>query len=345
MNKLISILSVLFLFSCGSEKGKRVETLADGGTDIESSILVEDVFATLPSHVACIDTCILLFNGQPGSAALILSSHTGQEIGSIGERGNGPGEFYNATYAGYDAKKKIVYIYDSSQNRMKSYYFYLEASGIEFQFIEEFAAPDGLFITSICRLESGHFAGLLLNGEGGMYVLLDSQMNLLKRFGDNPLHEKVNTNSPFQGNLKSYGNSFYYAALPLAYVACYGIHDDNVEMKWENMMIQPIYESDGTVIYDKEKHGDGFYGLAVTKEYIFLTYSGKPSSKLKPDGSGMEPNTLVVLNHSGELLKKFNCKENIFKLATSEDEKTLYIVGESSEVIIEKYNIKQLMGI
>lgn len=361
MKKLLITIVSAFLVACTSnQENNQSYTITDLPLDsVKSEIWFPELMAVNANSMVSINSKLCLIRPNEESILYFIDENTGKEIGYFGGIGQGPGEVIKVpTFTGMSPKKDTLYIHDFNARDMKIYYLNAKDSTVSFKFAysKKLANPlvdnlgTGYF--TICRLKNGHYVGLSGLCHSDIFHVLDSDLNIVKRFGGFPLDglttdgSTTNMTLSFMGNLVNHGNSIYYAANKFGYIARYDITDDlEIKLVWENFYSKTDYRIDNRQVKFGSDNLHGFSGIAVGKDYIFTTFSGIPTQQMYKERSAyaVDAKTLAILTHDGKPVGRFKLNSRSYSLALSEDEKYLYVMNIDPEVQIERFLVSDLL--
>lgn len=304
------------------------------------------------SHLDVVNNSLLLsWVHDRGFGALQFFDESSEiQISQAGMFGNGSGELVSQYYAGKSEDGRCVYSFDFSKQKVVE--FQREEGKMGYKFTREHRVQltDDGYILSMTRLANGKFVGMLWGGQDQLFVLLDEELNEIRRFGEHPVLGMTGPKNDFvifQGRLTTYGNSLLYCCRNFGYITRYDIAEDNeVRQGWKHYLSKPAVEADGgnMRIYGHDNL-DGFCGIATDGRYIYTTYSGVYTSAfMEGELYANVPRYMVVFDWDGNLLSKCKVKEPSAEMALSEDGKRLYVYtyGEE-EICITRYNTGDLL--
>ncbi|MCD7923776.1 MAG: hypothetical protein LUI85_03390 [Bacteroides sp.] len=344
-NYLLFILSLFF--SCSSPKQEK-DFLSIPSTPIHGVAYEEEIMSSEEGTPYLVDSCFLICMPDPKNVCLVLDRQTGKEITRLGKYGGGPGEFSYPIVAGTSSNNDTLYIANMPNKvelftrKQKGFYQFLEEKSIKLKKME--------FMTDIIRISDGYYVITTLSGGKEFFILLDSNLHEIKRFGHHPIKgmtAEANSFMRFQGRMTSYKNSFYFATMFFGYIARYDISNNgDVTLIWEKMVTPPkcnIYEAN--IGIRTHENRDGFYGLAANNKYLFATYSGIFYAAADTDPSACVPKTLVAFSTSGELIGEYALDHKSSQVCLSENGDNLYIWSSNPEVTIERFSVKEILNI
>lgn len=90
---------------------------------------------------------------------------------------------------------------------------------------------------------------------------------------------------------------------------------------------------------------EGFYGLAVGKEYIYATFSGIPSEKMyqERDSYALRSTYLYVFDLTGKPLGKFDTGKRVCTMCLDEKEDYLYVKHYDPDMSLWRYKVSDMV--
>jgi len=349
-NRICLFFFVIFLFSCSGKKEDADFLNAEIRT-VESRLYETELFISFCKDMKVINSHFLLSCARPNWGTLVAKESDGKEIGAVGSRGAGPGEYITPFYSGKSINGDTIYIYDFSKRVILMYEIDYSGNSFVSRYINRIGPPSGDFIiyTDVCRLNNGYFVGL--RGEDKVnakaLTLFDAQLNVVKTFGSVPLpleRDFSDFRKCFDNTrISVYNNSVFIAISNFGYIAGYDISDrGEITTRFEKILVEPSFHIAGGIVYNSNNRS-GFSDITASKNYLFAIYGGKTEDNLKPDGTGMAPETFAVFNHDGKLISRIKLNNKAFRLAVSEDEERLYFCFRSPEFGFEVYKVSDLV--
>lgn len=344
MKWIISICLFLSFLSCDTENKEELLTLGKP-IPLQAIEYPEEVIMRNPWAIKPLADKLLLFFPSLSSSnkdvIKIMDAHTGSLIGHWGNFGNGPDEFQASMYWGSNDKTKTFFLYDPNAGRERIYHWSSQGDSLLITQTKEISykqQADKYLLRGI-RLENGNSVTAPLLGVEKSLLLLDNQLDSVVNFGDLPDKAcTAPTLEHFDARFSAYGNKFIVAMSYLGYVACYEQQPEGKVVKlWSHYLQKPIYSREGL---DLKQMKVGFYGAAMNENYIFLTYSGELYSREKQKNRKVHPETLLMFNHDGKLLRNFHTVGyQLTNIALSPDGKTLYAVAVYPEYRIVRFDL------
>lgn len=353
---IFHIIVVCLLASCsnsGKQEGNLVDINSIKGKEIKGAPAFEElILGSALTHFSFIDESALFsFMNDSSGEPLLLYNEKDKTERWIGNWGSGPGEMFSQEYAGKSADNDTIYAYDITFRNVLNFVRRKDTpSGYVYH--ETIPIPDlnGDYLLRLKRMDNGFFVGYLWSGKRDMLILFDREMNVICRFGGLPIkglpEEQMSFNT-FDGVLSTCGNSVYFACTSFGYLTRIDISESGEATQiWEKYFSEPQYEYDEGVVRIKGHDNlDGFYGLAVNKDYLFATYSGIYALAFSEMGSNANlPQTLVVMDvRDGKILQKCHLDQRASILALSADNQKLYAEVDEPEIGIMSYDMKDIL--
>lgn len=347
MMKIWNFLIVLLLISCSSNnKEKRFEDIPlipIHGTVYQNAEILSQGYSTM----AAMEKYIILHTPDVTPKFQIFDSETGEILTGFGSKGGGPGEFVSPVYTGKSLNNDTLYLGDIPK---KVLLYVRENKGVDYKYLEsrDIKLKELEFVTQIHRMDNGYYVVATLSGGKEFFILLDSSLQEIKRFGKHPVEGMTSDANSFmrlQGHLASHKNSFYFATQQIPYIVRYDISNTgDVTLVWEKMLMPPkceVYENGVSI---KSSTLDTFYGMTAGEDYIFATYSGVAFDKSFTDSiTACIPKTLVALSTDGDLIGKYALEFKSTALCLSEDGKKLYLWNYEPDFNIQKFDVKEII--
>lgn len=323
---------LLLLLSCSGKK-------RTGILDLSNSIPLKgleynnELIMTNPYNMELMGNSLFLFQTSGEEAVFIVDPASGKVKEKWGKRGSAPGEFTYAVYWGKNERENSVYLFDLNRPVVRTYTCpTVDDCTLHFK-KETFLTRGGAAFRYATVLENGNIVASCIYNQKKPLLVMDNQLDSLAALGDIPdeEHKTLDLRS-YWGALSSYQNVFVFAMTEIGYIVCYKqLKDNSITKLWEYYLEKPVYK--GTQL-DNKVVRIGFIDIKMTPHYIFCTYSGK-----KYTDSDISPETILVFNHKGDLVKNFQVDRKIGKIAVSDDEKTVYAIALEPDIHIVRYNV------
>lgn len=338
MKHIIFILIIVIASSC-SDKKKSDLLILDKSVSLKCIEYDNELIMPNPLSIELIDNSLYLFQPQGEDAALIVDKNNGKIKGTWGKRGNGPGEFTYPLFWGENPKEKQIYLYDMNRFILRSYTYHHLSNKSDLVIKNEVKLkPNTVALRYATVLDNGNIIASCIYNQESPLLLMNNNLDSINSFGDIPDkdHKSIDLRS-YWGTLSSFQNKFVFAMAELGYIVCYEQNKNEIIKKWEHYLEKPIYK--GNALNEKLLKR-GFSNVKMTNNYIFCVYSGK---KWDSPNMDVHPETILVFNHQGKLLKNFHLDRRIGKIVVSSDEKTIYAISLEPEISIIRYEIENYL--
>ena len=337
--KNIILISLLLLVSSCNRQDINIFVLPEE-TPIKGSDYLNEMIMTLPLGIDIIDDKLLIFMHKDEHVIRIVDANTGAEINQTGIFGNGPGEFIQPVYCGFN-KNKDIYIYNEGQKNLRKYTWEEIIKTPVLPKLEGIPLKNGeTLIISGRMLNNENLIGSVAVGTSKPIAIFDKGLNIRENIGNVPdkAHQSKALVS-YWGSISTFDNKFVFAMASLGYIACYEQDQDGIsKMLWDSYAEKPHYKGDQL---DLKHLMLGFTDVKMTKNYIFCSYFGQKF--VFDNRRNIKVRNILVFDHSGKLLKNFYSDRSVAKITVSEDENTLYAITEEPEVAIIKFDISKLI--
>lgn len=362
--KLLIALTVgMLLNACSGElKYDVTHPIADVPLDsVPSELWFPELMAVNARTMVSVQSRLCLVGPDDYTLTYYIDEKTGQEFGYAGMVGEGPEDMQPfPMYVGKSEQGDTIYLYDFNEKKLNAYRLAETTDGkpkLAMAFTKKLPNPMvGRYTSSymgMCRLENGYYVGLnFLSLSENFLTLLDKDLNIVKEFGEQPLsglasEGGIKSFQSFDGTLCAQGNSVYYAASKLGYMARYDITEQGeVTHRWTHRYADIHYRVEGKqrIKYQPDNR-NGFSDMTVGKKYIFATYSGIPMRVMfeKRSVYAIGARELAVFNHDGEPLGRFKLRSCSFTVGLSEDEEYVYVMNIDPEVQIERIRLSDMV--
>lgn len=327
--KNLLLISLLGILSCTSSHNSN-ELILEEPVSIEATEYEKEAIFNSPISMIKVGNKLYLFQSKGEAAALVMDTRTGEIIDSWGKRGNGPEEFMYA----YSWGNTQTHFYLSDINQFKIREYICKNDSLIFENVLNLKKR--ITCTQGTILDNGNIVMCPVFGQEKPLLLMNQQEKILCSFGDLPDKNHASTDlRTYGGCLDAYKNKFVYAMNDLGYIACYEQKNDTIEKIWDYYLEKPVYKGEHL---NKDLLKRGFVDLKMTSKYIYCVYSGKKLNWNVP-GQDSTPETILIFNHKGELVRNFHTNKKIGKIAVAEEEGLIYAVGYEPDICILRYNI------
>ena len=362
LKSFIALLLGIMLNSCNYEyKYDATSPIADVPLDsVKSELWFPELMAVNARTMVSMQEKLCLVGPDDYTLTYYIDEKTGKELGYAGMVGEGPEDMQPfPSYVGKSEQGDTIYLYDFNVKKLNAYRLAETTDGkpkLELLSTQKLPNPMvGRYTSSymgFVRLENGYYVGLNFLSLGENFLtLLDKDLNIVKEFGEQPLgglasEGGIKSFQSFDGTLCAQGNSVYYAASKLGYMARYDITEQGeVTHRWTHRYADIHYRVEGKqrIKYQPDNR-NGFSDMTVGKKYIFATYSGIPMRVMfeKRSVYAIGARELAVFNHDGEPVGRFKLRSCSFTVGLSEDEEYVYVMNIDPEVQIERIRVSDM---
>lgn len=310
----------LLLSSCISKETKEVIK-----TTSEFEVLNEELLTNFPGGIYLLDEDMVWFDPFSRNHFLHhLDKHTGLEINTFGDIGQGPNEFASPIVSDI-IWNNCLYVSDANGNT-KGYFSIDKADEIDDTFIK-LGKKDSLIRSRGYnkRLEDNLYLGVNRENEEGPYKLYANGEE--KYFGKYLLpNEKKLTNSTLLYNSEK--ELLITGATAVNHFSCYKKEDDNFSLVWEKREDYEYNINDGRVVFDRSRKG--VYDMALTKDFIVAIQRDYENDPTDESGVGRDigklPQTLFVYDYDGNLIKVINYNVPVGRITGDINTNTIYAI-------------------
>ena len=363
--KNITLFLSLFIFlSCDSQTQERkidFDLQEMSSVSLDGELMQECLLTPYCNQMKFIQSALFHFAPVHEEACLVTTEY-GDTIGFLSTIGNGPGELNQWPYfSGTSHRGDTVYMYDNMSHKLNAYMVRIQNGKFSYSFLGNEATkekrdglPEGVInqmAFELVRLENGYSIGFRVFSNGTIFTLFDKELNEIKKFGEYPVDEglmdgEFHQSLCFQGLRMSRGNSFFYAAHNLGYMARYDVSDKGHLTKvWERWYSEPSVRIDNDNLKFKADNPQGFYGLAVGEKYIFAAHSGVPAGDMYKEQSAyaLNPKFLYIFDLDGKPLAKFSMDKRTSAICLDNEERYLYVKHIDPDVSLWRYDVSEML--
>ena len=130
------------------------------------------------------------------------------------------------------------------------------------------------------------------------------------------------------------------ADLHLPSIMAYSYADNKLHLLWKKMVFEPYYTIKNNWRWVTDKNRGGFNDLAVTDQYIYVTYYGITGAEWdKGVHKKMNEVTLLIFDLDGNQVRSVMLDHNITTFTVSPDDRVLYGVIERPDYLIVKFEL------
>lgn len=314
-------------------------------SDIQGNVILSSDLLIFPSTIAILDSLIII-GDRDLSALQIYTLPEVTYVTTIGQRGQGPGEFMTIWSLNNDySRSNNLWVYDPNLHRLTN--ISLDHGTSQPMITLRMGIPynpvvinDTLIISPGLSLTDGRFGAYNKSG------------NLLQSIGEIPGDREDNVPVPihlqaYQGVLRVKPD---YSLLAMSLLYADKIDILELDGTLVTSIIGPI---ESTPIYDVvsvdetpvmaidfEKTRVGYIDIAVTNTFIYALFSGR----LRADDPAnfFKGNKIHIYDWHGDLVQKLAVDDDLFKIAVDMNDKNLYAIREYPELAILRYDISGL---
>lgn len=307
------------IFSCSSNN--RTCELIDLGSEtiVSPSLFSDSIIMAPPLQLKSFDKYLAFIYPGMGRSILFVDTQTKKEQ-NWGKIGDGPEDFISVSCVGQ--KENRVALYDGNLRKYVEYEILL-GEEIELERVKkQQLSVDSLSILGIHTMSNGLTVGFVGLGSKELFSLFGKNLNFIKTFGKCPVDGLPEDNNlQMYGWFSSYGDRLYWASQTTGYVVCYTVKsNEQIAKNWELYLNEPLYDKE-RMNWNKNNK-EGAYDIQATKDYVFISYSGKLL-----DDEQCLPQNILVFTHDGELIKNVKYENEYVPKFTVADNK-IYTFGK-----------------
>lgn len=305
MRKVYFFLLLLLITACRNQSDTKVISLPHPKV-VTPEVLPDELIMQPPLEIKSYGDYLLFTQPMMGKSLLFYNRKTAHQF-YWGEIGSGPDDFMSASCIYHNYNDSVIEIYDTNLRKMVSFKTNIENDSISLVSKERFQVnTDSISTLGLHKMDNGYYVSQALFGHENMFVLFDKDLKIIKTFGEKPIREMPDENySYLYGWFASIGNKLYFASQPTGYLVCYEITEKgNVKKDWDAFFTTPKYETRPAFDWAKDNQ-QGFYDIQLNDKYLFLSFSGKTF-----ETNDVYPESIVILNHNGELQKHIKLDES-----------------------------------
>lgn len=333
-NILYAALLLVLAYSCSDKKEGDV---FDKEIKITHTMHNPDLNIGFSVNPQIIDSMVFLSTDRVNEGCCKLYSMSNcQEIASFISIGRGHNEFYCPIPMVGNEKDNQVSIYDMNGYKVVTYSIYRTNSDVSITPIRSQQINGGLRdmypYYTMARYNDSITVGVCNKDYGEMLGLLDSNLNVVKYFGDTPINEGFQLNFRFHGYVQARKNKLIYVPIDYQYIACYTINGMEPQKLWEDNYIKNDYSvSQGVLTFAEDAKGR-LTGVSLGEKYIYLYVTDIKKSDVNPfSGKSIYPNMVYIYDYDGKHIAKLSMDIRILNGCVSEDERTLYGIAYNPE--------------
>lgn len=335
------LLVVIILHFSACKKTSDLNSISHirGNVILSSDLLIQ------PSTIAITDSFIII-GDRNLSALQIYSLPEIKYVATIGERGQGPGEFITLWSLNKDySQSNNLWVYDPSLRRLTN--ISLEDATYHSIITLKMGTPYNPVVVNDTLIISPGLS--LTDGRFGAY---DKSGDLLESIGDIPGDHENSVPIPI--HLQAYQGVFRVKpdysmlAMSLRYadrIDIFKPNGNNITTIIGPIESTPIYEVvsvDETPVMqmNQEKTRFGYIDITVTNNYIYALFSGR-LNKDHP-GKANFGNNIHIYDWDGNFVQQFMLNDDVLKIVVDKSNQNLYAIREYPEQAILHYDISGL---
>lgn len=366
MNKWIvslALLGCIIFSSCGDkpqEENVFFDLKAMPSVSLTGELIEEDFFACNTLQMAYIQSHLFHFEPTENEVCLVTTEQA-DTVGFFSGIGGAPGEMIRPYYSGISENEDTIYVFDDMTKNLHKFSLQVKRNRVDYTLLERkkvkenadylpenFAKETVFFLT---RMKNAYSIGYRALTNGTLFTLFDPDLNEVAKFGDYPvdmgmLDGEMRATSFFGGEMKVYGNSFFFASHNFGYITRYDIGSQGEVTKvWERRYSIPKCSFENNNLRLSMDNEDSFYQLAIGEKYIYATFSGVPVGEMfkQKNESACVPRTLVVFDWDGNVKGKFNLNYLINAICLDDKEEYLYVQHDEPDVSLWRYKVSDIL--
>ncbi|WP_294598744.1 hypothetical protein [uncultured Rikenella sp.] len=330
--------------SCGNRTQPTGQ--ADFGTEIplKHTVRNSDIFASYPEGFFQLDSVFVVLSPRIGdNFGRLISLKTFQEIGKFGAKGKGPTEVIWTFPFAYTGSDSTFMAYDLPSRSVISYTLVNRGDSLTMRAHDKRRVDQGDVPlqdnTKLCRIGDDHYMGQCFHAQDHFFSLLDKDFNQIGYFGNSPIPESItNAGDRLQGCMNAgYGISIF-APYELPYIGCYAMRDGKPVKLWEDDFSEKIYNiNNNRLVHDQERGKGTTLYTAISPRYIYIlwnneliyTYAERSQKGSQPGGT-----IVFIYDHSGNRIAHLVLDTELYYLAVSEDDRTLYGLTQAEYALV-----------
>lgn len=260
----------------------------------------------------------------------IIDITTGEEVGKMVQRGEGPEEFISPKIE--IMPNDQVFVYDSFADRCAIFSIDSCINGKDP--IVERKKNETKDVTSVVCMADGEVI-VFSPSQNEPFILLGGK----QAFGKLPFKGSIsNSYDHFQGIIKynPYNEHIYYSTFKIPYFALYKKENGNFRLKTEELRSRDCAIKDNNLIYTGDKRGP--IGVTLTSDYI-VTIDTDPKSesvdyfKIGYDYAKL-PQSLCLYDYDLQLRKVIQVGMPIVRITSSPENNTLFLLSVNPDFIL-----------
>lgn len=346
---ILAILIVPLTFSaCADSKG--------AGNDIEQQVSVTSLVGTvllegdlleLPSAIALVDSAVIILDAYADKPIVAIRSDNGEFLGSLGGKGEGPGEFRSAWRVDpVPDDESRFWVYDFNLRRFT-----------QVDLEEDLKEPERLVRAPMVTLAADVTVNDALWVDSSIFAVGLFTDGRIGVFRDGQLREVVGPPPPGSEDIPIQVRQHAYQSLIAArpdrsQLALATRHADRLEIYQPNgelvataqrpYSFEPRFEvqrggNGQPVMATGDDLRFGFIALTVTADHIWAVFSGR--TREEAPGRASLGEFVYMYNWNGELLHKFQLDSDVIGIAVDYAETAIFAVRHEPSPAILRYDL------
>ncbi len=313
------ILALLSSCTSGTNKPSYNENIQHDDT-LHGVVLENYIETRIPSYIFHTSVGIICTSENDGPAIQLLDTLDAHVIYSRIRTGKGPKELLTPYGEGYNFTNRIFTVSDHGKMQINNYRVsdtgLALVNKISYGNINVFSHKN-ISDTLIAVLTAMPDQSLMLMNENASiinqipYQILDIEGLNYKRY-----------HYPSVIDISRKHKIIIAADLHLPSIMAYSYIDNRLQLLWKKMIFEPDYIIKNNWRWLTDKNRGGFKDLAVTDQYIYVTYY-----------------TLLIFDLDGNQVRSVMLDHNITTFTVSPDDRVLYGVIERPDYLIVKFEL------
>lgn len=333
MKKVYICLLLILITACKNQNDIKVISLPQPKV-VTPEVLSDEFIMRSPLEVKSYGNYLLFTQPMMGKSLLFYNRKTAHQF-YWGKIGSGPDDFMSASCIYHNYDDSVIELYDTNLRKMVSFKTHIENDSVFLTSKKRFRVnTDSISTFGLHKMGNGYYVSQALFGHENMFVLFDKDLKIIKTFGEKPVKEMPDGNySYLYGWFASKSNKLFFASQPIGYLVCYEITaKGNVKKEWDAFFTTPKYDTSPAFNWASDNQ-QGFYDIQLNDNYLFLSFSGKTF-----ETKDVYPESIVILNHNGQLQKNIKLDEDHILLKFTLVGDSIYAVGLDQMI---KFNWKK----
>ncbi|MDR1895180.1 MAG: hypothetical protein LBR10_00125, partial [Prevotellaceae bacterium] len=332
----INSLSVLFFCilctACGHNQKIEVERLSLAPVEV-----AHDLESMMPGQLLLSDNYILWTDPFHSEKFIhILNRTTGEEIGQMLSKGNGPDELISPNISVLPEDKILAFDVNMNKKMLLSIENALQQKN------EILQKQTGDYATTTRMISLGQHDFISFTPSNRQpFLFFNEQTDDSHPFGSLPVEENVNNAyDVFQGSLAWHPirKCLVYTTFRLPYMAVYTKKHNRFEIENTRMENKDYQIIEGNFKYNNPEHGA--QELTLTADYIVTIQRDRTVDQTDENRVGRDftklPHTVFLYNYKLQLLKIIDLGIPLLRLASDPTQNTVYAIGINPDFTLVK---------